>query len=80
MLAVDDRKVLFSTAFPADDAAAFAEVTRIQQRTMHHFSEDLPGIPYPYPAFTTFIGLEGGGIEFPMMTNNAGVRTWCHDP
>ncbi|MDW7692200.1 M1 family metallopeptidase [Flammeovirgaceae bacterium SG7u.111] len=68
---VSGNSVLVSTAFPQKDAPAYAKVTAIQQKTMKHFSEDVPGIPYPYPAFTTFIGLNGGGMEFPMMANNA---------
>jgi peptidase M1-like protein len=69
---VDGRDVLIATAFPVARADQFTEVTSIQQQTMKHFSEDIPGIPYPYEAFTTFIGLRGGGMEFPMMANNDG--------
>jgi hypothetical protein len=69
---VDGRDVLVATAFPVDRAEQFTEVTAIQQKTMKHFSEDVPGVPYPYEAFTTFIGLRGGGMEFPMMANNDG--------
>ncbi len=33
---------------------------------------DLPGVAYPYPEFTIFIGLNTGGTVFPMMANNPG--------
>lgn len=72
MQQVDGRKVLVSTAFPADKANEYKETTAIAQKAMKIMSEEAPGIPYPYPRFTTFIGSGGGGMEFPMMANNSG--------
>ncbi|MFC2126220.1 M1 family metallopeptidase [Bacteroidota bacterium] len=67
---VDGRDVLINSVFPSDRAVDCAKLTAIQQKTMKHFSEDIPGVPYPYPVFTTFIGSERGGMEYPMMANN----------
>jgi hypothetical protein len=69
---VEGRDVLIESVFPIDQAGNFPDLTQTQRKIMRHFSEDIPGVPYPYEAFTTFIGLFGGGMEFPMMANNAG--------
>jgi hypothetical protein len=71
---VAGRPVLINTFYPADAADACRGVTAIQQKTMQHFSVDVPGVPYPYPEFTTFISSPrgGGGMETPMMANNGG--------
>ncbi len=69
---VSGNDVLINTVYPMEKEEDYVDVTLVQQKTMMHFSEDIPGIPYPYPVFTTFIGHRGGGMEFPMMANNDG--------
>jgi hypothetical protein len=39
---VSGKDVLVATAFPAAQADKYTEVTKIQQKTMKHFSEDVP--------------------------------------
>ncbi len=70
MQLVEDRQVLIQSAYPINLAKDCDSLIQIQQKTMKHFSEDVPGIPYPYESFTTFIGTEQGGMEYPMMANN----------
>jgi len=70
-LTVDGRRVLVGSAYPEETAEAFASATQWQREIMDFFSTEIPAVPYPYPAFTTFNGSFGGGMEFPMMANNA---------
>jgi hypothetical protein len=70
MQPVANRQVFISSVYPIDTARNFSDHVTIQQKAMQHFSEDIPGIPYPYDAFTTFITNSGGGMEYPMMANN----------
>ena len=71
---VGDRNVFISSAYSMemDTVDSFIGHTAIQQKAMQYFSEDMPGVPYPYEAFTTFIAKGGGGMEYPMMANNGG--------
>lgn len=68
---VEDRDVLIHSFYNVNVAEKAAGLTSIQQKTMKHFSEDVPGVPYPYPEFATCVmGVGGGGMETPMMANN----------
>jgi hypothetical protein len=70
---VEDRDVLIHSYYNQELAMDAITVTANQRKMMRHFSEDVPGIPYPYPEFCTFIsGAGGGGMEYPMMANNGG--------
>jgi len=72
MQPVANRQVYINSAYPIDTTRDFSDHIAKQQKAMKHFSEDIPGIPYPYEAFTTFIYNGGGGMEYPMMANNGG--------
>ena len=46
----------------------FYEVAEIAKKTIDYLSNEMPGIPFPYPGMTAFNG--GDGMEFPMMVND----------
>ena len=74
-LAVDTRPVRLHNIYPASRKEYCSPISKQQQDIMRFFSEDMPGIPFPYPEFTTFFKpYPGGGMEFPMMANNGSSR------
>ncbi|KAB2840788.1 MAG: M1 family metallopeptidase, partial [Melioribacteraceae bacterium] len=62
------RRVLTGAAYN-EKAEDFYEVAAITRDAVKLLSEDLPGIPYPYPTAVIFNG-GGNGMEFPMLINN----------
>jgi len=62
--------ILISAAFNPE-SKGFYNVADVARKSIIYFSEELPGVLYPYPVMTVFNGR--GGMEFPMMCNNSSV-------
>ncbi len=66
-----NKKVFVSAAYnPA--SLDFYEVCEVAAKTVEMMSKDLPGIAFPFPKITIFNG--GGGMESPMMVNQASEK------
>jgi len=65
-----DRRVTVQAAYKKE-SADFYEVADISRASIDFFSNELPGVPFPYPELTVFNG--GGGMEFPMMVNDGSM-------
>ena len=66
------RRVLVYAAYNSS-SKDFYEVTSIAKKVINYLSNELPGVPYPYPAMTIFNG--HGGMEYPMMVNDGSTQT-----
>jgi hypothetical protein len=66
------RNVFISSAYDKG-SEDFYDVAEISFASVKHFSEKIPAFPFPYPAITVFNG--SGGMEFPMMVNDASVSS-----
>ncbi len=64
---VSGRRVTIQAAYKKA-SGDFYEVADISRASVKYFSEELPGVPFPYPELTVFNGQ--GGMEFPMMVND----------
>ncbi len=60
------RRTIVGVAYNKN-AANFDKVALIARETVRSLSEDMPGIPYPFPYLTVYNG--DFGMEYPMMTN-----------
>lgn len=67
------RKAFISAVYN-EKSEDFYQVADISRKAIKYFSEDLPGVPYPYPSMTVFNGQ--GGMEFPMMVNDGSEPTY----
>ena len=64
-----NRRVWISSVYPENEHD-YSDVIHFARESIAYLSYILPGVPYPYSKHTTFHGLRGGGMEFPMMANN----------
>lgn len=64
----DNRRVFVSAAYNPL-SKDFYEVALLSKQIIESLSKDFPAIPFPYPSLTVFNG--GGGMEYPMMVNDA---------
>ena len=60
------RRTIVSAAYNPT-AVHFNKVALIARETVKYLSEEMPGIPYPFPYITAFHG--DFGMEYPMITN-----------
>ncbi|MBN1639256.1 MAG: M1 family metallopeptidase, partial [Ignavibacteriales bacterium] len=67
---VTNRRVFIQSAYHKD-SKDFYDVIGVSRKTIDYLSNRMPGIPFPYPSMTVFNGQESGGMEFPMMVNDA---------
>jgi len=65
-----DRRVFVNVAYHPE-SLFYPRVINIAKKTVTYASEVFPGIPFPYDHTTTFNGMLGGGMEFPMIANNS---------
>lgn len=61
-----NRRTIVGAAY-RPDAVHFTKVAEIARETVKYLSEQMPGVPYPYPYLTAFHG--DFGMEYPMITN-----------
>ncbi|MFS4482267.1 M1 family metallopeptidase [Hyunsoonleella sp. 2307UL5-6] len=68
---VDDKTISSNIVYSKNDEKNLRNLLEIQEKSIQYLSNELPGVPYPYDSFTSFIGVpEFDGMEFPMMANN----------
>lgn len=75
------KKVRSAIVYPAEDSTTLKNVLDQQDAAIEFYSEQFPGVTYPYSAFTTFWGVpEYDGMEFPMIANNGSAKSkWHYD-
>lgn len=60
------RRAVIGAAYNPE-SKQMSEAANICKRTIVYLSNEMPGMPYPFPSFTAFQGTDA--MEYPMMTN-----------
>jgi hypothetical protein len=66
----DKRRVMVDAVYKKGSKELY-DLAEIAKETVKYLSFELPGVPFPYPQMTVFNGNLGGGMEFPMIANDA---------
>ena len=69
------RVACFSAYNPASEF--FYQTAAMAKKTIEYFSNEMPGVIYPYPQITVFNG--DGGMEFPMIVNDGEFSNKIND-
>jgi hypothetical protein len=68
--------VFVQSIYPVD-SPDFTDITKASKEIIKYFSNEMPGISFPFPSMILFNnGRSGGGMEFPMMVNNGSASVW----
>jgi hypothetical protein len=67
-----NHRSYIATAYDRD-SKDFHELLPITRDILDYLSNEMPGVEYPYPSLTIFNG--AGGMEYPMIINNASMST-----
>lgn len=67
-----DRRISVNAVYKPN-SKDFHEVADISIKCIDYFTNEIPGVPYPYPQITAFNGR--GGMEFPGMINDGDSET-----
>ena len=68
----DTGERIFTDAAYAPGTINYEKAAEVSKQCIEYLSDQLPGIPFPFPKMTTFCNgnKNGGGMETPMMANN----------
>ncbi len=68
-----ENKRVYIAAVYDENSSDFYDVASISRKVLQYYSNELPGVAYPYPSLTIFNG--SGGMEFPMIINNGSEKS-----
>jgi hypothetical protein len=72
----NNQTVFLQAVYPAN-SPDFHDVAEASKEIINYFSNEMPGIKFPFPSLVAFNnGRNGGGMEFPMMINDGSPDVW----